>query len=76
MADETVDTRPLWRRKRFISSVVTVLLAAYLLVGPQLGLPPVPDWVWSAIGATGLTVGGAALKERLAPLTGEEQEGE
>ena len=49
---------PFWKRKRFLAAVVAAVVAGYTVFAAQLGLPPIPDWVISALGAMGVTIVG------------------
>lgn len=61
------DNRPFWQRKRVIGAVVAAAVAAYTVLSSQLGLPPIPEWVYAALGAIGVTVAGYEATKATTP---------
>lgn len=58
-------SKPIWKSKRFLGAVATVLVLGYNILGVgQFGLPEIPEWVYAALAAVGITVGGYEAKKR------------
>lgn len=57
MEDKMEDSKKWYLSKTVISDILTALIGAYMMVAaaqPALGLPPIPAWVLTFLGAIGI----------------------
>lgn len=52
--DSKMGTKPWYQSKTIWATFVTALIGVYNAVGGVKGLPPIPDWVFTLLGAIGL----------------------
>lgn len=52
-----IKIKPFWKSKTFWALFVTGLIALYNSVSPEIGLPPVPDFILTILAALGLYTG-------------------
>lgn len=52
--DSKMESKPWWKSQTIWSAVVAGVIGVYNTVAPLKGLPPVPEWVYTLLGAIGI----------------------
>ena len=52
--EKNMETKPWYKSKTIISSIVAALIGIYNAVGGIKGLPPIPDYVFTVLAAIGV----------------------
>lgn len=50
------------KNKAIVTAIGTTLVVAYVIIGGQLGLPALPEWVYGALAGLGIAINRDALK--------------